>query len=68
MKILFGDETEGLTVDRLNRSGSEFPMERDRQDLRRTSFDPALELGVAPPCRDDRKAEGLEDPEDLPSR
>jgi hypothetical protein len=38
MQILFGDEAEGLTVDRLDRSGSEFPMERDRQDLGRTAI------------------------------
>jgi hypothetical protein len=68
MEFLFGDEAEGLTVDRLNRSGSELPMERDRQDLGRASFDLALELGVASPYRNDREAEGLEDPEDLPGR
>jgi hypothetical protein len=49
MEFLFGDEAEGLTVDRLNRSGSELPMERDRQDLGRASFDLALQLGVAAP-------------------
>ncbi len=66
MEVLFGDESEGLTVDRLNRSGSELSMDGDRQDLGWTAFDLAPQLGVAASYRDDKKAEGLEDPQDLP--
>ncbi len=39
MKILFGDEPGGWTVDGLDRSGGKFPMEGDRQDMCRAPFD-----------------------------
>jgi len=68
MKILFGDEPGGWTVNGLDRSGGKFPMEGDRQDMCRAPFGLALQLGVAAPDRNGRKTELPEDPKDLPGR
>ena len=68
MEILFGDEPEGLTIDGLDRSRGELPVEGDRQDLCRTPFDLALQLGVTASYRNGRKTEPPEDPKDLPGR
>jgi len=52
-EILFRNEAEGLTVDRLDRSGGKLPMEGDRQDLGPASFADALQLGVTASDRHD---------------
>jgi len=67
-EVLFLDEMEGLTVDRLDRAGGKLAMERNSQDLRRLAFDLALQLGMASAGRDDQEAERVKDPEDLPGR
>ncbi|OGD20502.1 MAG: hypothetical protein A2Y69_01360 [Candidatus Aminicenantes bacterium RBG_13_59_9] len=65
-KILFRQKTERLTVDRLDRARGELAVEWKGEDLRRSTFHFALQLGMASPDRGDREAEKVKNAEDLP--
>lgn len=67
-KLFFRDETESLTIDRLDRAGGKLAMQRDGQDLRRPARGLALQFGVAAAGRGDQEPESMENPKDLPGR